>query len=142
EDMPKPAEIPSTQAPGETSWVRPPLKVTIGPPNNAWSFTLFGIVQADYIADTTRSYDEPIGPVLVARTDVYEGTVGRAMFSMRHSRLGFVLDAPAFGGVSPSAVLQGDWAGNQPGNPYPVTNGTVTGTTLAESPFHNSPTFR
>lgn len=142
EEMPKPAEIPTTTGTGETTYARPPLKVTLGQGNNAWSFTLFGIVQADYIADTTRSYDEPIGPALVARSDVYEGTVGRTMFSMRNSRMGFVLDAPAFGGVTPSAVLQGDWAGNQPGNPYPVSNGTVNGTTLAESPFHNSPTFR
>jgi len=142
EEMPRPAEIPTTNAPGETSFARTPLKVTFGPPNNAWSFTLFGIVQADYIADTTRSYDEPIGAVLVARSDVYEGTVGRTMFSMRSSRLGFVLESPTMGGVTPSAVLQGDWAGNQPGNPYPVSNGTVTGPMLAESPFHNSPTFR
>src|SRR5262249_38851993 len=142
EDMPKPAEIPGGTAPGETTFKRPPLKVTIGQGNNAWSFTLFGIVQADYIADTTRSYDEPIGPVLVARSDVYEGTVGRTMFSMRNSRLGFVLDAPTFDGISPSAVIQGDWAGNQPGNPYPYSNGTMTGPFLAESPFHNSPTFR
>jgi hypothetical protein len=142
EEMPRPAEIPTTTMPGETTFTRTPLKVTVGPPNNAWSFTLFGIVQADYIADSTRSYDEPIGPALVARSDTYEGTVGRTMFSMRNSRLGFVLESPTIGGVSPSAVLQGDWAGNQPGNPYPVQNGTVTGMTLGESPFHNSPTFR
>src|SRR5436190_13323477 len=118
EEMPKPAEIPGGTAPGETTFKRPPLKVTIGSGNNAFSFTLFGIVQADYLADTTRSYDEPIGPVLVARSDTYEGTVGRTMATMRSSRLGFVLDAPTFNGITPSAVLQGDWAGNQPGNPY------------------------
>jgi len=142
EDMPKPAEIPGGTAPGETTFKRPPLKVTIGSGNNAFSFTLFGIVQADYIADTTRSYDEPIGPVLVARSDTYEGTVGRTMATMRSSRLGFVLDAPTFGGITPSAVLQGDWAGNQPGNPYPYSNGVMTGPALGESPFTNSPTFR
>jgi hypothetical protein len=142
EEMPRPAEIPTSTMPGETTFTRTPLKVTVGTPNSAWSFTLFGIVQADYIADSTRSYDEPIGPALVARSDTYEGTVGRTMFSMRNSRLGFVLESPTIGGVSPSAVLQGDWAGNQPGNPYPVQNGTVTGMTLGESPFHNSPTFR
>jgi len=142
EDMPKPAEIPGGTAPGETTFKRPPLKVTIGSGNNAFSFTLFGIVQADYIADTTRSYDEPICPALVARSDTYEGTVGRTMATMRSSRLGFVLDAPTFNGISPSAVLQGDFAGNQPGNPYPYSNGTMTGASLGESPFTNSPTFR
>jgi len=143
EEMPRPAEIPTTGlVAGETTFARTPLKVTIGQGSKAFSFTLFGIVQADYIADTTRSYDEPIGPVLVARSDTYEGSVGRTMFSMRNSRLGFVLDSPTIGGVTPSAVLQGDWAGNQPGNPYPYSNGTMTGPALAESPFHNSPTFR
>jgi len=142
EEMPAPAEIPTSVAREDASFARPQLKVTIGQANNAWSFTLFGIVQADYIADSTRSYDEPIGPAVVARSDTYEGTVGRTMFSMRNSRLGFVLESPTIGGVSPSAVLQGDWAGNQPGNPYPIQNGIVTGQTLNESPFHNSPTFR
>jgi hypothetical protein len=37
------------------------LEGVVRPGPEHWSFTLFGVVQTDYITDTTRSYDEGIG---------------------------------------------------------------------------------
>ena len=40
-----------------------------GTGNQTWAFTVFGTIQADYITDTTRSYNDYIGQQLVARSD-------------------------------------------------------------------------
>ena len=140
--MPAPAEIATAAAPGSVGFLRMPLRATLGQGANTWGVTLFGAVQADYIADTTRSYDEYLGPVLVARSDTYEGTVGRTQFTARNTRFGLVLDSPTIGGVTPSAAFLADFAGNQPGVPYPYTNGTQSGNGLSEINYYNSPTLR
>jgi hypothetical protein len=140
--IPAPAEIPSGVQPTETSWfTRAPLKVTIGSGTQTWAVTFFGTIQADYIADSTRSYNDYIGQTLVARTDTYEGRAGRTQFSMRNTRVGLLLDSPALGSVVPSAVFQGDFSGNQPGVPY-VPPGSPGSAGLPESSYYNSPTFR
>jgi hypothetical protein len=54
-----------------------------GQRRQTWSIAFFGTIEADYITDSTRSYNEIIGGNLVARGDTYEGTVGRTQFSMR-----------------------------------------------------------
>jgi hypothetical protein len=127
-------EVPTAGVQAATnSWfTRPPLRLLVGSPNMPWSITFFGVIQADYIVDSTRSYNESIGPTQVARSDTFEGTVGRTQFSMRNTRFGMSLESPAIGGVTPSAVLQGDFAGNQPATPPG----------LAESAYYNNPTFR
>ena len=115
------------------SWyTRPPLTLSVGQDTQRWSVTFFGFVEADYIADTTRSYNDAIGNALVARSDTYQGKVGRTQFSMRNTRLGFAFAAPAMGGIKSSAVVEGDFFGNQPGNPPAIT----------ESAYYDSPTFR
>jgi hypothetical protein len=135
-------EVPTGLQMPTTSWfTRTPLRVVFGSENMPWAVTIFGVVQADYIVDTTRSYNDYIGASLVARSDTYEGTVGRTQFSMRNTRFGFTLDAPAVGGVTPSAVLQGDFSGNQPGVPY-VPPGTTGPAVIPENAYYNSPTFR
>ena len=145
EEIPAPAEIATAAAPGSAGFARRALKATLGEGQNAWSVTLFGAVQVDYIADTTRSYDEYLGPALVARSDTYEGTVGRTQFTARSTRFGLVLESPTIGGVTPSAAFLGDFSGNQPGVPYPNnpnTNETSNGNRLSEINYYNSPTFR
>jgi hypothetical protein len=57
------------------------------------------------IHDSTRSYGEAMGSVLVARHDTYDGRVGRTQFTPRGSRLGLVLEAPDLGGVRSTAVI-------------------------------------
>ena len=133
-------EVPANLA--EAGWfARQPLKVQFGKDKQAWAFTLFGTIQADYISDTTRSYNDYIGQSLVARNDTYEGTTGRTQFGMRNTRIGFLLDSPAIGSVTPSAVFQGDFAGNQPSVPY-VPPGSPGSAGISENAYYNSPTFR
>ena len=143
EETPAPAEIPSAAAAGEPAkFARTPLKATFGQGANTWGVTLFGTFQSDFLADTTRSYEESVGPALVARTDTYEGKVGRTQFTTRNTRVGLVLDAPTFGAFTPSAAILTDFAGNQPGVPYPSRNGASDGNQLGEIQYYNSPTLR
>ena len=46
---------------------RPPLRVSWGDGPEPWTLTVFGFVEADYIFDSTRSYDDAIGSGLRAR---------------------------------------------------------------------------
>ena len=141
EGVPQPSEIPTAPT-VETSWfTRTPLKVAFGAGDKTWSFTLFGTIQADYIVDTTRSYNDYIGQQVVARTDTYEGTTGRTQFGMRNTRIGFLLDSPAVGSLVPSAVFQLDFAGNQPSQPY-VPPGSPGSAGISETAYYNSPTAR
>src|SRR6185437_2760719 len=60
--VPAPA-IPAPGAnPATGSWFdRPPLTLSIGEGKQKWSVTFYGFVEADYIFDTTRSYNDYIG---------------------------------------------------------------------------------
>src|SRR6185437_15944402 len=100
---------PAVPAPGVNppsgSWFdRPPYSFGVGPEGRRWSITFYGFVEADYIADSTRSYNDSIGNELVARSDTYDGTVGRTQFSMRNTRLGLSFQAPEIAGLRPSAL--------------------------------------
>ena len=138
-DLPVPAVIPPTlpdpivdPAAAEDSWfARAPLTLTAGTGARKISLTIFGFVEADYIFDTTRSYNDAIGGDLVARSDTYDGRSGRSQFSMRNSRLGFALESPTIGEVKPSAVLEGDFFGHQSSPP-----------TTSENTYFDSPVFR
>ena len=94
--------------------------------------TFYGFVEADFIGDSTRSYNDAIGSALVAHSYTYAGTVGRSQFSMRNTRLGFALQSPQIGNLRPSALIEGDFFGNQPSPPAGVS----------ETTFYDSPTFR
>ncbi|MGC4086798.1 MAG: hypothetical protein QM756_02655 [Polyangiaceae bacterium] len=118
---PAPAETPAWYA-------RAPLTISSGTGEHELALTFYGFLQADYIHDTTRSYNDAINDTLVARTDTYEGTVGRTQFSTRNTRLGLHFKSPSIGGVQPTAVLEGDFFGNQPAT--------------SESAYFNSGTFR
>ena len=59
---PRPGRDPVRGPTVETTWfTRTPLKVSLGSGNQNWAITFFGTIQADYIADTTRSYNDSIG---------------------------------------------------------------------------------
>jgi hypothetical protein len=133
EPAPAPLAAAAASEKAEPSWfTRAPLKVSVGEGSQRWTLTIFGFVEADYITDTTRSYNDSIGGTLVARSDTYAGTVGRTQFSMRNTRLGMAFTAPTVGGVRSSALIEGDFFGNQPGSPPDVS----------ESSYYDSPTFR
>ena len=127
---------PAAPAPGinppSGSWFdRPPYTFSVGPEGRRWSITFYGFVEADYIADSTRSYNDAIGNDLVARSDTYAGTVGRTQFSMRNTRLGLSFQAPEISGLRPSALIEGDFFGHQTAPPAG-----------SENTFYDSPTFR
>jgi hypothetical protein len=117
------------------SWFwRPPLRAELGDGPERWSVTLYGFAEADFIFDSTRSYDDAIGSTLVARSDTYEGQAGRSQFSVRNSRVGLLFGSPAFAGVKGSAVLEADFFGN-PAQP-PDSGGS------SEHAFFDSPVLR
>jgi hypothetical protein len=126
---PTASETPSDRS----DWfARPSIRVTAGDGDRQWSMTFYGFVEADYIFDSTRSYHDAIGGSLVARSDTYDGRASRTQFSMRNSRLGLMFESPLLAGVKPSAVLEGDFFGNQPQDP-PFAS---------EASFYGNATFR
>lgn len=135
-----PAPLAPVPAPSETapaSWfARPPLAIVVGEGSRQFKLTLFGFVEADYIYDTTRSYDDAMGSSLVARKDTYDGNHSRSQFSMRNSRLGFAFESPTVGGVKPTAVLEADFFGHQDTPNQDATTAT------SENTFFDSPTYR
>lgn len=100
-------------------------------PAEKWSLAFFGFVEADYITDSTRSYNDDIGPALVARSDTYDGRAGRTQFSVRNTRIGLALASPAIGSTRPSALIEGDFFGSQTAPPAGSENG-----------YFDSPIFR
>jgi hypothetical protein len=119
--------VPETQ-PSRSWFTRAPLRLEVGADAERWAVTLFGFIEADYIFDSTRSYEDAIGSSLVARSDTYPGRVARSQFSVRNTRLGLLFSAPRVAGIKPSALLEADFFGNPPhGN---------------EKAFFDSPAFR
>jgi hypothetical protein len=106
-----PESVPAA-TPG--SWfARPPLTIALGQGADTWKLTFFGFVEADYMFDTTRSYEDAIGASLVARSDTYAGRASRTQFSMRNTRIGMMFESPRISGMAPSAVFEGDFFGHQ-----------------------------
>ncbi len=115
----------------EQSWFyRAPLSIGYGEGKKRWNLTFYGFVEADFITDSTRSYSDSLGSSLVARNDTYEGKTGRSQFTMRNTRLGLKFESPEVGGVKPSAVIEGDFFGDQ----------SISDT--SENNVYTSPTFR
>lgn len=129
-DVPGPLEEPGQ--PPDSWFTKSPLSATVGAGEWELTFTFYGFLQTDFIYDTTRSYSDAMGSSLVARTDTYDGTVGRAQFSARNTRLGFAFEAARVAGIRPRAVLEGDFFGNQPSQPPDTTEAMV----------YDSPSFR
>jgi hypothetical protein len=117
------------------SWFsREPLRLDVGQGSDIWSLQFSGFVEADYIYDSTRSFDEGLGSALVARSDSYAGTEARGQFSVRNTRLGLTFRPPTIAGVKTTARIEGDFFGNQPR--APGSGGR------SEKSFWDSPGFR
>jgi len=135
EAQPRPSHSGPESAPAYPpgSWfARAPLTIAVGQGEGTWRLTFFGFVEADYIFDSTRSYDDAMGGTLVARTDTYAGRASRTQFSMRNSRLGMMFEAPAVGTIAPSAIFEGDFFGHQ----------SIEPPHSSEAAFYASPLFR
>jgi hypothetical protein len=124
----KPGEEPT----GSSWYARAPLQISVGEAEKKWALTFYGIIEADYIYDTTRSYDEHIGSSLVARDDTYDGKHQRMQFSIRNTRLGMKFESPTAADVKASAVLEGDFYSPKAVDPSDTP----------ERDYYDSPTFR
>lgn len=79
-----------------------------------WSATLFGFAALDMIADSTESFDDVAGNLVLKKPGTWGGSHRRFMMGVRNSRLGFQFSTPKFHGISASGQLEADFRGNQP----------------------------
>lgn len=78
-----------------------------------WAITLYGMVEADHIYDTTQSFSDVAGNGQVARPGTYAGDHGRLTFGLRDSRIGLRVNAPEWHRIKAGALMEMDFAGNQ-----------------------------
>jgi hypothetical protein len=117
-----PAAVTTTSAKAE-------LPTGLLPVLNKWNATLYGFVEADFMSDSTESFNDLAGNAAIVRPGTYAGSHRRATFSLRNTRIGFRFTAPEFAGIRSSALTEMDFLGNQPPN-------------ASEASFFTSPTFR
>lgn len=103
-----------------------------------FSATFYGFVEADFIRDSTQSFNDLAGNGTVARRGSFAANHDRMIFGQRNSRLGFKLKGPETELVKASGIAEMDFLGNQPqGSPSPAGSPAVS-----ESAYFASPTFR
>lgn len=74
----------------------------------------YGFVEQDSIYDSTQSLSDGPGNAFISRNGTNAGQKGRLQFSIRNSRLGYKIAAPAMGSVKISGIAEMDFLGNQP----------------------------
>jgi hypothetical protein len=109
--------LPGEELPPPTltnSWLaRPPLTITAGA-GAGWHLTIYGFAEADFMRDSTRSFNDGLNSNVVAHIQTQAGDNARAQSSIRNSRIGVQAQAPTFNGIRSSGVLEFDLFGNQP----------------------------
>jgi hypothetical protein len=104
-----PAPLPPTVA--APASVLPEL--TIGTPGGTTA-TLYGFVELDVMHDSTQSFGDGVVNNTLTRPAFIGGDNPRTQFTVRNSRFGFRINAPDYGVVRTSAVMEMDFFGNQP----------------------------
>src|SRR5262249_28453160 len=94
-----------------------------------WNVSFYGFIQADFIWDSTQSFNESAGNGVISRPGTYAAGHKRFTFGARHSRIGFRISAPEFHAIRASANVEADFLGNQPPG-------------ISESAFFVNATFR
>jgi hypothetical protein len=102
-----------------------------------WSATLYGFAEADYVFDSTQSYDDLAGGALVARPGTYAAEHPRSQFSIRDTRFGFLFRAPEYHRMRASAVIETDFLGDWSGPSYANASGEPT-----ENQYFTTPGLR
>jgi hypothetical protein len=102
-----------------------------------WSATLYGFAEADYIFDSTESFNDLAGASLVARPGTYAAEHPRSQFSIRDSRFGFRFRAPEYHGIRASALIEADFYGDWASPTYVAATGQPT-----ENQFFTNPALR
>ena len=126
---------------------QPPMlvaaSVASAPPGPAsvtskFSATIYGFVEADFIRDSTQSFNDLAGNATIAKSGSFAAEHDRMIFGQRNSRLGFKLKGPESEMIKSSGIAEMDFLGNQPqGSPSPAGSPAVS-----ESAYFASPTFR
>jgi hypothetical protein len=127
-------------------FVRPPLTLSFGAASD-WKLTIYGFAEADGIRDSTRSFNDGLNNNVIAHQQLPATQAGdnpRVQFTIRNSRLGFKMEAPTFGGIRSSAVLEFDLFGNQPSiNSGGGSSGQAPGPgDTTEAAYFNNAAFR
>mgnify|MGYP001237919485 CR=1 FL=1 len=134
---------PADQSPVDQSFDRPAFVLTAGPKAD-WKLTIYGFAEGDMMRDSTRSFSDGLNTNVVAHpfTQAYENP--RLQFTIRNTRLGFKAEAPAFGGIRTSGVLEFDLFGNQPNiNAGGGSPGVAAGSgNTTEGAYFNNAAFR
>ncbi|HVY39072.1 MAG TPA: hypothetical protein VHM31_14100 [Polyangia bacterium] len=124
-------------------FVRPPFTITAGPAAD-WKLTIYGFAEADAMHDSTRSFNDGLNNNVVAHVLTQANQNPRTQYTIRNSRLGFRAEAPTFGGIKTSGVLEFDLFGNQPtinpggGAPQQAPGNATT----TEAAYFNNAAFR
>ena len=98
--------------------------------------TIYGFVEADAIHDSTEGFNDLQGNSQVARNETFAGQHGQLTGTVRNSRLGIRVAAPAFHGIHASAQFEMDFLGYQPSPTYP------SGTATSEASYFSNPGLR
>ncbi len=98
----------------------------------SWKSTFYGYIQADMMYHSTQSFPDYSGNIQVARPDTLAGQNGRFTSTIRDSRFGIRIQAPALGSVHVTGLMEMDFLG---------PTGTI-GTTVTEGSFFVNPNFR
>lgn len=101
---------------------------------DGWKFTLGGFAEIDGISDTTSGFTEVAGNGPVERPGTVAGERGRGRFSVRNSRLAFVVQAPPYHEWIASGTIETDLLG------YDPAPGSAAGN--SEAGFYTNPTLR
>jgi hypothetical protein len=125
-----------------------PITVTVSKAKDL-NLRIYGFVETDYIRDTTESasyaeeqdnYVVPTRTVAGGGTNNYAGEHGRAMMSIRNSRLGFELNLPkSDSGIQGQGIIELDMMGNDAPNTVP---GATTPSSQTERDFFNNAAVR
>lgn len=82
--------------------------------SNGWNASIYGFAELDYISDSTQSYGESATNNTLAKPNYVAGDNPRSHVTARNSRIGFKLQAPQWGEIKTSAVIEFDFFGEQP----------------------------
>jgi hypothetical protein len=86
-----------------------PAPLTFG--SGGWSASIYGFAELDIMSDSTQSFSESATNNTLARQNTPAGDNPRTQLTARNSRLGFKIQAPQWGEIKTSAVVELDFFG-------------------------------
>ena len=118
------------QPPPPAASTKPDAAAGPGVVSSKWSTTIYGFAEFDLMHDTTQSFSDSPGNGLIVRPDVNRLAYnnGRTQTTVRNSRVGVRMSAPASHGMTSAGLIEMDFMGNQPAGISDgsfVNNGTL-----------------